>query len=172
MGWLDRKDMLLWINKVLEYENDAQIVLHGISMGGATVLMTSGEEMPDNVKAIVSDCAYTSAQDIFASELKLRFGLPAFPILNSGNVVAQIRAGYSIKEASALNQIKKSNIPTLFIHGSVDNFVPVGMVHELYSAETSEKDLLIIEGAGHAESRDLDPDQYYKKTFNFIENYI
>lgn len=28
------------------------IVLHGISMGGATVLMVSGEELSDNVKLL------------------------------------------------------------------------------------------------------------------------
>ena len=39
---------------------DAEIVLHGLSMGAATVLMVSGERLPEQVKAIIEDCGYTS----------------------------------------------------------------------------------------------------------------
>ena len=35
----------------------------GLSMGGAAVLMTSGENLPVNLKCIISDCAYTSVKD-------------------------------------------------------------------------------------------------------------
>ena len=41
MGWLDRLDIISWINWIIEQDPDAQIVLHGVSMGAATVMMTS-----------------------------------------------------------------------------------------------------------------------------------
>ena len=51
-GWHDRLDYVDWINRVIEEIGpDSEIVLHGVSMGAATVLMTSGEELPSNVKA-------------------------------------------------------------------------------------------------------------------------
>ena len=53
MGWPDRLDMLQWINWIIQRDPEAQIVLHGISMGGATVMMTAGESLPPQVKAIV-----------------------------------------------------------------------------------------------------------------------
>ena len=34
-------------------------------MGGATVMMVSGGELPTNVKAIVEDCGYTSVWEMF-----------------------------------------------------------------------------------------------------------
>ena len=39
-------------------------------------------------------------------------------------IVANIRAGYDIKEASSLKQVEKSVTPILFIHGDSDSFVP------------------------------------------------
>ena len=172
MGWLDRKDLLKWINYIVDLDEDSQVVLYGESMGGATVMMTSGEELPSNVKAIVEDCGYTSVFDIFKKELKERFGLPPFPILNAANVITNIRADYDIKEASALEQVKKSKTLILFTHGSNDGFVPVEMVYELYEAATCEKDILVIEGADHGAAPDVDPETYYNKVFDFLSKYI
>lgn len=120
MGWLDKDDLKCWINLIIEQNENAEIVLHGSSMGAATVLMTSGDLLPSNVKAIIEDSGYTSVWDIFASEAKARFNLPAFPILNMFELIANIRAKYDIKEASALEQVKKANVPILFIHGDAD----------------------------------------------------
>ena len=82
MGWLDKDDLKCWIDLIIKQNNNANIVLHGSSMGAATVLMASGDEIPNNVKAIIEDSGYTSVWDIFASEAKARFNLPAFPVLN------------------------------------------------------------------------------------------
>lgn len=65
MGWLDREDILRWIDFILADDPQAKIVIHGISMGAATTMMTAGESTPDNVKAFVEDCGYTSVWDIF-----------------------------------------------------------------------------------------------------------
>jgi len=69
MGWLDRKDVLQWIDWVLAQDSEAEIVLHGVSMGAATTMMTAGEDTPEQVKVFVEDCGYTSVWDIFSSEL-------------------------------------------------------------------------------------------------------
>ena len=170
MGWPDRKDMLRWIDYVLELDPSAQIVLHGVSMGGATVMMTAGEELPEQVQAIVEDCGYTSVWDIFSDELEYLFHLPEFPLLYAADGIAWIRAGYEFKEASALEQVKKSSVPILFIHGSEDNFVHTEMVYELYDACASEKELLVVEGAGHGEAYSMDPELYFDTVFGFLKS--
>ena len=172
MGWLDRKDMLLWIDYVLSLDSNSQIVLYGESMGGATVMMTSGEDLPSNVKAIIEDCGYTSVQEMFEAQLYERFGLPPFPILNAAEVVTSIRAKYNFDEASALEQVKKSKTPMLFTHGGNDNYVPTEMVYRLYEAAQCEKDILVIDGADHGSAPDVDPDKYYEKVFSFLGKYI
>lgn len=169
MGWLDRKDLLKWIDYVITLDPEAQIILHGVSMGGATVMMVSGENLPPQVKGIVEDCGYTSVWDIFSDELRYLFGLPEFPILYVADLVAQVRAGYEFKEASALEQVKKSQVPMLFIHGTEDNFVRSDMAPILYEACPTEKSLLLIEGAGHGNAYLMDPEQYFKTVFTFLE---
>lgn len=169
MGWLDKDDILQWIDWIVTQDTQAQIILHGVSMGAATVMNVAGEN-PANVITVIEDCGYTSVWDIFTSELQARFSLPSFPILNITNVLANIKVGYDFKEASSLLQIQKTTIPILFIHGSADDFVPVDMVYTLYDATTSEKDLYIVEGAGHAEANLVDAETYWNKVFTFIES--
>ena len=169
MGWLDKDDLKCWINLIITENPNAKIILHGSSMGAATVLMASGDELPTNVKAIIADSGYTSVWDIFASEAKARFGLPSFPVLNMFQVVAKVRAGYNIKKASALEQVKNSKTPILFIHGDKDDFVPESMCESLYDSANCIKDKLIISGAGHTDSKYKEPETYYNKIFEFID---
>ena len=171
MGWLDKDDIACWVNWIIEKDNQAQIILHGVSMGGATVMMASGDHLP-HVVGYIEDCGYTSVWDIFASELDKRFSLPTFPVLDISNFMAQIRAGYDFKEASSLEQVKKANAPMLFIHGGKDDFVPVDMVYEVYNACPTMKDLYIVEEAGHAQAKDYDVEDYWNKVFDFIDQNI
>lgn len=172
MGWDDRLDIISWINYILNEDPNAEIILHGVSMGAATVLMTSGEEIPSNVKAIVADCGYTSVWDEFAYQLDDLFSLPEFPILNVSSIVAKIRAGYFLGEASSIDQVKKSKTPILYIHGDQDDFVPYYMMEELYNATSSEKEMLTIKGAEHAKASEVDPETYWTTVNNFINKYI
>lgn len=157
-GSLDRFDALQWIHYVRErFGENCEIYLHGVSMGGATVLMTSGLELPDCVKGIVSDCAFTSAWEVFDFVLRTMYHMPSFPILQIADKMAVKEAGYSLKECSAKEEVKKAKVPILFIHGEADTFVPVRMCREIYDCCASRKDIMTIPGASHAES-------YYKNT--------
>lgn len=60
---------------------DAEILLHGTSMGGATVLMMTGLKLPEQVKGVVSDCAFTSPKEVFTHVLHSMYHLPAFPLI-------------------------------------------------------------------------------------------
>jgi hypothetical protein len=172
-GWPERMDYLKWIQRVLEDNGEnTQVILHGVSMGGATVMMTSGEDLPPNVKAIVEDCGYTSVMDELTFQLKRMYHLPAFPIVDTTSILTKIRAGYSFGEASALEQVKKSKTPTLFIHGDSDTFVPTEMVHTLYENSPVEKGLYIVHKAGHGEAFRMDPVQYESVVTEFIEKFV
>lgn len=172
MGWHDRLDIIDWINYIVKNNPKSEIALHGTSMGSATVLMVSGEKLPSNVKAIVADCGYTSVYDEFSYQLKQLFNLPAFPIMNFSDVVTHIRAGYCLNDASAINQVKKSTTPILYIHGDKDDFVPYYMMDELYNATNSEKEKLTIEGGEHANSDLVNPKLYWSTVNSFLKKYI
>ena len=171
MGWPERYDIIEWIKYILSSEPEAQIILHGVSMGASTVLMASGEALPENVKAVIADCGYTSEWDEFKQEAEVMH-IPWFPVLNAASLLSKLRDGYDFKQASAVEQVKKSHIPTLFIHGSDDELVPYGMLSELYSAANCEKEILTVKGAGHALSSSVDPELYWGKVETFIEKHL
>ena len=172
MGWDDRNDIMNLIDYIIAEDSKAEIVLFGVSMGAATVMMVSGEELPSNVKAVVEDCGYTSAWDQFAYQLKVLFNLPEFPMMNIANIICKIRAGYFISDASAIKQVKKSVTPTLFIHGDSDSFVPFEMQEELYEACNAEKEKVVIEGAAHAKASSTNPELYWTSIVDFLEKYV
>lgn len=172
-GWLDRLDYVDWIKAVNEsYDKQADMVLFGISMGAATVMMTSGESLPSQVKAVIADCGYDTVENELTYQLKQKFNLPAFPLIPLTSLYTQYKVGYGFKEASAVKQLAKNQRPLLLIHGDKDDFVPTEMVQTLYEATEGPKELVIIEGAKHAESWDVANKQYKQVVREFLEKYL
>ena len=172
MGWKDRLDVIDWINFVVENFPESKIVLHGESMGSATTMMATGENLPDNVKVAVADCGFTSVWDIFSNKIKNNFKMHEFPTLYSANLVNKMYSGFDFKEASAVEQLKKSKTPTIFIHGDKDTFVPYEMLEKVYEACASEKEKVTIENSPHARNACVDPELYWNSITNFINKYI
>ncbi|MCM1145756.1 MAG: alpha/beta fold hydrolase [Blautia sp.] len=173
MGWTDHYDCELFINYILEQDSEAQIVLHGQSMGAATALMMTGEwDVSENICAVVSDCAYTDAYSMFGEKIEEWFHLPAFPIVDTACLILRLRGGYRLQDASAIQAVTKSKTPTLFIHGKEDAMISVEMTLDLYDAAVCPKELLLVEGAGHGQTQDKDPDLYYCTIKEFLERFV
>ena len=174
MGKRESEEARVWSYFALREVGDSmRMVVHGVSMGAATTMMTAGEDTPEQVKVFVEDCGYTSVWDIFSSELKLRFGLPEFPILYTASATARAKAGYGFKEASALQQVQNCEKPMLFIHGTADDFIPYEMMGTLYNAKPgTNKATLTAEGAGHGEAMDVLGDTYWNTVFDFEGQYM
>lgn len=169
-GCLDRKDALVWIRWVIqELGEDVEIILHGTSMGGATVLMASGLELPPQVKGIVSDCGFTSPKEVFTHVLNSMYHLPAFPVIQGADIMNRKLAGYGMDECNAKREVARAKVPILFIHGSNDTFVPARMCDEIYDCCASPKKKLIVEGAAHAESYYKDTEKYEQALNEFFQ---
>lgn len=171
-GWHSRLDLLDWIDRLIEKQGeDAEIVLHGLSMGAASVLMSSGEDLPEQVSAIVADSPYTSVHDLFDYQMGRMFNLPSFPILHSTSLVTQMKSDFSFKEASALKQVKKADVPILYIHGNSDDFVPTRMTEELYENTNSEARLKVFEDSSHGEAYAIYKEEYIEVLNDFLKQY-
>lgn len=171
MGWNDRLDIKQWVSTLPQLFGDsAKAVIHGVSMGAATTMMLSGEtDIPAYVKGFVEDCGYTSVDEQFSKELYERFHLPRQPFIPIASTICRYKYGWTFKEASALEQVKKCKRPMLFIHGSADKFVPTRMVYPLYAAHSGPKELWITPGVEHARSYHDYPKEYLNKTKAFLE---
>ena len=165
MGYYDASDILNWADYITELDPQAEIILHGVSMGAAALMILSDSaKLPQNVKAIVADSGYTSALDYVRVKLK---NLPVIPEMMSW--FADKLYGYSLKEASPADHVGHSRLPILFIHGQKDTTVPVEHAYVLYEAAGCTKDLYICEDAGHGEAAFTDSQKYWNKVFSFIE---
>lgn len=161
-GWHDRRDLVAWIRRAAELPGVERILLHGVSMGAATVILASGEpDIPPLVRYAIEDCGYTSAWEILRWQLRRKYGLPAFPFMHATDIVTRVRAGYSLKDPDALGALRRSGIPFLFVHGTLDDFVPFPMARVLYEAcPSKEKDILEVEGAMHSNAFWVAPERY------------
>lgn len=172
-GWQDRKDILKWIDELQNKKGDThKIILFGLSMGAATVLSVSGEELPESVCMICADCGYGSLNEIIRQFMKQRFHLPVniiFPI-----VKWYFRKWYDfpMDEIQPSMQVKKAKVPILFIHGKEDSLIPEEMSEKMYESCSAPKELLVIPNAGHALSAIEDWELYQKTVLKFYERSI
>lgn len=132
---------------------DAPLILGGLSMGATTVLMASCFEFPANVRAIIADCGFTSPYEIAKSVLRRDYPrLPVGLLLPICGLFTKLYAGFGLHDASTIDAVRESRYPILFIHGTGDTFVPCEMTKEAYAACTSEKELVLVDGAEHGKS--------------------
>lgn len=169
-GCLDREDVYQWIRFLVKrYGEDAEIILHGVSMGAATVLMTLDLNLPAGVRAVVADCGYTSVKEQMSYLVREKFHVPPFPIVNCAELFSRYLAGYDYHSISPMGTLSQAKIPVLFIHGSEDDFVPTWMGKANYAACASElKELYLVPGAAHAKSFPTDPEGYKKRVRAFL----
>lgn len=170
-GYNEREDCMKWLTYLTDtFGKDIKIILHGVSMGCATVTtMGARDDLPENVRMIVADCGFTTAKALFESKLNA-MGVPPKALISGVDFAHKRRHGYDFEQLRPIDSAKKIRLPILFVHGENDNLVPCSMVKELYEACPSEnKDLLIVKGADHAQSYMLAKEEFEKKLDNLIE---
>lgn len=172
MGWNDRLDVVDWIKSIVKENPKAQIVIHGVSMGGATTMMTTGEELPSNVVLAVEDCGFAGVKDIFVDQCIRKYHLPPKLVIPQSSLVNKIVNGFFFGQASCVKALKKSKIPTLFIHGDKDDFVLLSNLDPVFEACAAPKEKYIIKGAEHAVSSHWFHEEYWQVVDNFLKKYF
>ena len=171
-GWLDRRDTITWVKKMIRYfGEDVRIIIEGVSMGGAAVMMASGEkDLPRQVEACVEDCGFSSAEEEFRhtypAPLKWTYPLVA-PVVS---LYSRVFNGFSLYKASSVEQLKKTRLPVFFLHGAEDELVPTEMVYPCHEACPNYKELMVVPGAGHGMASGTDPEGCKARRRVFIMN--
>lgn len=172
MGLLCAQDVKSWSEFIAASDPDSKIFLFGVSMGAASVMTATSLELPAQVVCAVEDSGYTSAYEEMAHVLYRDYGLPAEPLLSAAALFFKFRSGLSLKDICPLDSVARSKIPTLFIHGTADDYVPFTMLSELYDAARCDKEKLEVPEATHARAAFLMPELYWEKTDAFVEKWI
>ncbi len=161
---LEARDCLRWIDVLCEkFGPETQILLHGFSMGGATVLQMSGH-CPEQVKCIIADSGYKNAR----ASLEHQIG----PMYTPLRLINRLIAGYDWNDSDVTASLAVSHVPILFVHGQQDKLVPYENGPELYTLYSGEKDCFFPTQARHIEAIYTDPEAYAEKMDHWIQTYI
>ncbi len=173
MGWTDRLDLLGWIDELNRRFNSPEIILMGVSMGGATVMNALGESLPSNVVCAIEDCGYVSLRDELKWQLKRYYHLPASLFLYLADLPCRLLAGYSpLRDGDGEAALRRCTLPLLMIHGDADDFVLPDMLKRAYAAANGPKLRLVVPGAAHAESVLADSHAYWRTVDAFIARHV
>jgi len=169
-GIKERFDCVSWCEYISRrFGINKEIALIGISMGASTVLMASGEKLPENVRKIAADCGFTSPKEIITHVGKTRFHLPSILFLPMMELFARAFAGFSFDEYSTYEALEKTKIPILFIHGKEDRYVPPYMSQNGYNVCASKKKIAFFDGARHGLSFFVDKEKYLQLLYEFLD---
>ncbi len=174
LGYLERGD----VHGAVEYlgarpdVDSENIGVLGVSMGGATAILAAAE-IPE-LKAVVSESGFKSANSAIAQSFEHFIGLPAFPFAPVTVFIIERRLGIDTGEVvpqAAVSRI--SPRPVFIIHGADDRTIDPADGEALHaSARPPKQDLWIIPGAAHAEGIDVAPEEYTARVVGFFDEYL
>ncbi|MFP4687534.1 MAG: alpha/beta hydrolase [bacterium] len=128
------RDIEAAIDYALQKSNDADIYLHGRSLGTALVARAA---MYYPVKGLILDSGFPDA----ASAARSIFPLPGIGRL--------LKINFNTVEFLNKAQEKHGPLPKLFIHGTADRILPFRLGEKLYKAAPAPKEKWYVEEAGH-----------------------
>ncbi len=170
-GVKERFDIAAWAKLLSDMRPELPLFLYGQSMGGATVIMASGLDLPRQTRGVIADSAFHSPRDVIATALTNSYKVPVFPMLPAMDLWARIIAGYSLMDTTCKEALDKTSLPFLFIHGKEDELVPYEMGRQNYAECHTEKEMLSVEGAAHCASYYADPVRYISYLDGFLKKY-
>lgn len=166
-GHYEKQDLKKWINYALRtYGNTDNILLHGVSLGAATVMLASAINIPENVKLIVADCGFTTLLGMLAFNIKPK---PLFLFLPGVNLFTYYNHRFLLRDVSPLRAVVKGRIPLFIYHGTSDSKVPFKMGERLIAAAKAPfKELYPVEGAEHAQGFVVDKIGIERRLFELV----
>lgn len=169
MGALESRDIEDWVKEIKKRDPSAKILLHGVSMGAATVMLASARQ-PDGVVAAIEDSGYSDLYDLFGTELERLVGVSLRPILELSDFICRQRAGFSFAEASPIEAVGNIHLPILFIHSDVDKLVAYDMMEDLYAVcPATGKEQYTVHGFPHGVA--YQDKNYFSTVFAFADRW-
>jgi len=170
-GYIESLDLLNWINEVISKRPNDKIILFGASMGAATVMLTSGNNLPKNVKLIIEDSGYTSAYDILSYQCQKRYHIKGKWLIKGISLASRVRAGFSYAKTDCMKALEKNTLPILFMHGRNDFTVPFEMREKLLTCGQFPKMSYESQGV-HIRSYYVDSKKYQSTVDKFLKMYL
>ena len=169
-GIKERKDCLCWIQYLCDrFGSNTPIILSGLSMGAATVLMTTELDLPENVVCVIADSPYSAPISIIEKVAKDQH-YPVWLCRPFAYLGAMLFGGFSLGSCTAKEAVQKAQIPILLLHGEDDRLVPCSMSLEIAACCASKVQVATFPHAGHGLCYITDPQRYEQTVCRFLNS--
>ena len=151
LGYKETRDVqgaLAWLDE--EGFEPGEVVLHGWSMGGATVVRSAPGT---GVAAVIEEAGYADLPLLLRRQLPETTGLPS--LFSPGVfLAAKLFLGFdpwAVQPSEDAARLREEGVPLFVIHSTDDEVVPFEHA-ELFESAYPEARLWKIEGLGHVEA--------------------
>jgi len=167
LGTRERRDVAAAV-RFVESRGLGPIALFGISMGASTAIVAAPELA---VAAVVADAAFAELHHPIANRMR-QVGYPLADI-GARAIVAGAMLRTRTRLADPLSAVARiSPRPLLLIAPRDDQLISWRQSQRLYEAAGEPKELMVVDGAGHAEAYAVAPEAYRRRVLDFLERYL
>lgn len=170
LGWLEHYDLISWTGYLAELDPQCTIVLFGVGLGGNAVMNAAGDYLSKHVVAAVEDSGWGDLREEVLYVLKTHPDFPSASFIVGMDFFVKHYLGFSLYSISTRRQLLTSRLPILFIHGSLDEWVPASMAFACCETCSSPKEIEIFEDSGHGKA--YQQSGYFDRVFTFIEKVL
>jgi uncharacterized protein len=144
------------------------IALFGVSMGGA-IAIVAAPHLP--VAAVVADSPFAELHHPIGNRMR-EVGYP-LPGLGSRAIVVAAALRTRTRLRDAIRHVAKlAPRALLVIAPKEDRLISWRQGLRLFEAAGEPKELVVIEGAGHAEGYAVDPETYRRRVLDFLDRHL
>ncbi len=171
-GWVtlgshERRDVAAAID-FLHSRGLGPIALFGVSMGAA-IAIVAAPDLP--VAAVVADSAFAELHHPIGNRMR-EVGYP-LPGLGSRAIVAAAAVRTRSRLPDAIRHVARlAPRALLVIAPKEDQLISWRQGLRLYEAAGEPKELLVVDGAGHAEAYAVEPETYRRRVLEFLERHL
>jgi pimeloyl-ACP methyl ester carboxylesterase len=149
-----------------------RIYLVGFSLGGAMAVGAAAADTERHIRGIVADSAYADLEAVSSRYMKA-FGVIPAPVAWPAKTVAFATAkalhDVDFKTRNPADWAERVECRVLLIHGKADRRIPPEHGEKIFERLHSEKELWLVEKAGHTKAFETDPTSYVERVESFLE---
>lgn len=170
IGFEESKDIIEWVNFIVNEKKIKSIIFHGICIGAAGgMLALTSEECPDCIEGFVTEGMFPNFKESMKNHLIER-KKPATIITYLINKWMIHYTGHSM-DFGPIDVIHKMNKPLLMLHSREDLYSTPEYAQKLYELAGSEKKKIVwFEKGKHSFLRITDTKKYDESINDFLEN--
>ncbi len=169
VGWLETDDLtaaLAWTRQ----QGAERILCHGVSQGGATIVLAA-DRLGDDVVGVVLESTYDTLLNAGDRRFRSRVGLPGWLAGIFYRPFMEMRLGFDASLASPIDHIGQIDAPIFILAGKEDLHTWADDTRALHAAAQAPTTLWLVEGAAHVDLMAFAPEEFSARLSAFLDEH-